>query len=126
MDFLTESSIAGQTLLRLVARGSSIIAELQRLVPFTPTAVRFAGFADEDKAAAAAVVERDPRAPRYKPVLADFRYLKTPEMFDRELNRNTGARAARETCAHRVAPRRLTGLRPPGSPHLPVPRHRPL
>ena len=91
MDFLTETSIAGQTLLRLVARGSSIIAELLRLSPFTPTSVRYAAFADEDKATAAAVTERDPRAPRYKAVLTDFRYLKTPEMFDRELNRNTGS-----------------------------------
>ena len=88
MDFLDATNIAGQTLLRLVSRGSAIIAELQRLVPFTPTAVVFAGFAEEDKAAAAAVAERDPRAPRYRAVLADFRYLKTPEMFDRELNRS--------------------------------------
>ena len=86
MDFLTEGSIAGQTLLRLVSRGSSIIAELQRLSALTPTAVRFAAAAAEDAAAAAAVAERDPRASRYKAVLYDFRYLKTPEMFDRALN----------------------------------------
>lgn len=89
MDFLTETNIAGQTLLRLVARGSSIIAELQRLVPFTPTAILVAAWADEDKAAALAVAERDPRAARFRGILWDFRYLKTPEMFEHEVNRNT-------------------------------------
>jgi WASH complex subunit strumpellin len=89
MEFLTETNIAGQTLLRLVSRGSSIIAELQRLVPFTPTAVLVAGLVEEDKAAASAVIERDPRAARFRGVLWDFRYLKTPDMFERELNRNS-------------------------------------
>ena len=91
MEFLTETNIAGQTLLRLVARGSSIIAELQRLVPFTPTSVLVAAWAEEDKTAALAVAERDPRAARFRSILWDFRYLKTPDMFERELNRNTAA-----------------------------------
>jgi WASH complex subunit strumpellin len=86
MDFLTEGSIAGQTLLRLVSRGSSIIAELQRLSALTPTAVKFAGYAEEDAGEAARIAESDPRAARYRAVLFDFRYLKTPEMFDRSLN----------------------------------------
>ena len=86
MDFLDQGSIAGQQLLRLVSRGSSIIAELQRLSSLTPTAIRFAGFAEEDREASASIAERDPRASRYRPILFDFRYLKTPEMFDRTLN----------------------------------------
>jgi WASH complex subunit strumpellin len=87
MEFLTAGNIAGQTLLRLVSRGSSIIAELLRLShTFVPPAVRFAALAGEDAAGAAAAVERDPRAARYRPVLFDFRYLKTPEMFNQQLN----------------------------------------
>jgi WASH complex subunit strumpellin len=87
MDFLTAGNIAGQTLLRLVSRGSSIIAELLRLSHgFVPPAVRFAALAGDDAGGAAAAVERDPRAARYRPVLYDFRYLKTPEMFNQQLN----------------------------------------
>jgi len=36
MEFLSEDNIAGQTLLRLVARGSAIIAELLRLSDHVP------------------------------------------------------------------------------------------
>ena len=86
MDFLTSDSIAGQNLLRLVSRGSSIVAELQRLSSLIPTAVEYAGYLEEDKALAASVVERDPRCPKYRPVLVDFRYLKEPERFDRAMN----------------------------------------
>jgi WASH complex subunit strumpellin len=46
MDFLAEGNICGQTLLRLVSRGSAIIAELQRLAEVVPGAL-LASAADE-------------------------------------------------------------------------------
>jgi WASH complex subunit strumpellin len=85
LDFLAEGNICGQTLLALVARGSSIVAELLRLSQHLPAAlsgpgsgVPLAAGADEAAAAAAAA--------KYAPVLFDFRYLKTPEMFDKGIN----------------------------------------
>ena len=112
MDFLTEGSIAGQTLLRLVSRGSSIIAELQRLSSLTPTALRYAGLAEEDAAEAARVLEGDPRAARYRPVLFDFRYLKTPEMFDKQLNTSAALAELDEELfdAHEAVLARFYGL----------------
>jgi WASH complex subunit strumpellin len=71
-DFLAE--ICGQTLLKLVARGNSIIAELHRLAQHVPPAL---------------TGEDDVSARRYGPILFDFRYLKTPEMFEKIIN--TGA-----------------------------------
>jgi WASH complex subunit strumpellin len=112
MDFLTEGSIAGQTLLRLVSRGSSIIAELQRLSSLTPTALRYAGLAEEDAAGAARVLEGDPRAARYRPVLFDFRYIKTPEMFDKQLNTSAALAELDEELfdAHEAVLARFYGL----------------
>ena len=40
MDFLAEDNVCGQTLLRLVARGNSIIAELKRMALATPSVFR--------------------------------------------------------------------------------------
>ena len=59
MDFLTPNSPAGQTLLRLVSRGNSVIAELLRLSDHVP-----AVFYLEDK--------DDVRT--YSAILFDFRY----------------------------------------------------
>jgi WASH complex subunit strumpellin len=72
LEFLAEGNVCGQTLLRLVSRGSALIAELQRLSDNIPRALR------GDNA--------DPDAVKYLPILYDFRYLKTPEMFDRQIN----------------------------------------
>ena len=36
MDFLAENNVCGQNLLRLVARGNAIIAELLRLRSYVP------------------------------------------------------------------------------------------
>jgi len=85
LDFLAEGNICGQTLLALVARGSSIVAELLRLSQHLPAALSGPGIgvplaAGADEAAAAAA------AAKYAPVLFDFRYLKTPEMFDKSIN----------------------------------------
>ena len=72
LEFLAEGNVSGQTLLKLVSRGSAVIAELQRLADHIPRALR----GDPS----------DPDAVKYGPILFDFRYLKTPEMFDRQIN----------------------------------------
>lgn len=72
LEFLAEGNVSGQTLLKLVSRGSAVIAELQRLADHIPRALR----GDSS----------DPDAVKYLPILFDFRYLKTPEMFDRQIN----------------------------------------
>ena len=80
MDFLAESNICGQSLLRLVARGSAIIAELLRLTDYVPPPVA-ACMEPAPEAAAAG-------AGKYGRILWDFRYLKTPEMFDEQIHAN--------------------------------------
>lgn len=70
-DFLAEHNVCGQTLLKLVSRGNSIIAELNRMSGHIPAALT-----GEDELSAR----------RYAPVLFDFRYLKTPEMFEKAIN----------------------------------------
>jgi WASH complex subunit strumpellin len=72
LEFLADGNICGQTLLRLVARGNSIIAEMQRLCQHIPTVMLPS--------------DENPLAAKYAPVLFDFRYLKTPEMFDKQIN----------------------------------------
>lgn len=72
LEFLADGNICGQTLLRLVCRGSAIIAELQRLSQHIPSVMLPS--------------EENPMAAKYAPVLFDFRYLKTPEMFDKQIN----------------------------------------
>ena len=66
LAFLDEKNVCGQTLLRLVARGSAIIAELLRLSGHIPPELL--------------------EPSKYDAVLFDFRYLKTPEMFDKAVN----------------------------------------
>ena len=44
MDFLAENNVCGQTLLRLIARGNSIIAELKRLAAVIPPIFRFVSY----------------------------------------------------------------------------------
>ncbi|RLN71613.1 hypothetical protein BBJ28_00007487 [Nothophytophthora sp. Chile5] len=63
MEFLAEENDCGQTLLRLVSRGSAIIAELLRLSNNIPGC--------------------------YLNILFDFAYLKNPEDFENMVNSNT-------------------------------------
>lgn len=72
LDFLAPANICGQTLLKLVSRGTAIIAEMMRLSEHVPAAM----LPSEDNVLAA----------KYAPILYDFRYLKTPEMFDKQVN----------------------------------------
>ena len=78
MSFIATDNLCGQTLLRLVARGSSIMAELFRLSQNVPSAFRVVSSGKAANADAA----------RYAPILFDFRYLKTQEIFERQVNKN--------------------------------------
>lgn len=72
IDLLAPTNICGQTLLKLVSRGSAIVAELLRLSEHIPSALR----PNSD----------DPSAAKYAPILFDFKYLQHKEVFDRQLN----------------------------------------
>lgn len=75
--FLSKSNVCGQTLLKLVARGNAIIAELSRLGDHLPPA--FLGELARDLDA--------PIAEKYAPILFDFRYFKEPDLFDSRISR---------------------------------------
>ncbi|XP_076032316.1 WASH complex subunit strump [Oratosquilla oratoria] len=69
-DFLAENNVCGQTILRLVARGNSIIAELLRLASFVPPVFRLETRAEQQK---------------YQDVVLDFTYFKAPEGFKKKI-----------------------------------------
>ena len=73
MSFVAQDNLCGQTLLRLVARGSSIMAELFRLSENIPPAFQVQAKGGDEK---------------YEPILFDFRYLKTQEIFERQINKS--------------------------------------
>eukprot|EP00667_Euglena_gracilis_P000875 EG_transcript_875 len=68
-DFLAEEELCGQTLLRLVSRGSAIIAELLRLAEHIPPV--FFPDCDTDR--------------EFQEVLADFGYLRGEDEFERRI-----------------------------------------
>ena len=67
LDFLHPDNVCGRTLLTLVARGSAILAELLRLSNHIPPALT------------------SPDS-KYAPILHDFRYLKSPELYDQKID----------------------------------------
>jgi WASH complex subunit strumpellin len=69
-DFLHPDNSAGQTLLQLVARGSAIIAELQRISDHIPPV--FLGTSREQA--------------KYASILLDFRYLASMDSYDEKLD----------------------------------------
>eukprot|EP00941_MAST-03F_sp_MAST-3F-sp1_P002473 g2473.t1 len=75
-DFLHADNLCGQTLLKLVSRGNSILAELLRLSYHTPPV--FLGSSSLD----------DPANEKYIPVLFDFSYLKAPSNYEAAINRD--------------------------------------
>ncbi|OQR94163.1 strumpellin [Achlya hypogyna] len=77
MEFLAEENECGQTLLRLVSRGSAIIAELFRLSNNIPGIFLGSAFVE------------DPEQRKYLDILFDFAYLKNPEEFETAVNSNT-------------------------------------
>ena len=71
VDFLADNNVCGQTVLRLVARGNAIIAELLRLSDFIPPV-----FKNENK------VEHI----KYAELLSDFSYFRNAEYFDHKID----------------------------------------
>ena len=70
MDFLAENNLCGQTLLRLVSRGSAIITELLRLSDFIPPVFKFDGKNEQNK---------------YAELMSDFSYFKNTEFFENRI-----------------------------------------
>ncbi|RXG50961.1 WASH complex subunit strumpellin [Armadillidium vulgare] len=70
MELLQENNTCGQTLLRLVARGNSILAEIMRLSNYIPPEFRLETKSDMQK---------------YGDVILDFSYFKTPSVFDKKI-----------------------------------------
>ncbi len=77
LDFLATDNLCGQNLVRIVARGSSIVAELLRLCGNIPE-VFFEGN------------ERGGNADnkKYADIMFDFHYLRDPEEFEKKINAN--------------------------------------
>jgi len=75
MDFLADTCVAGQTLLRLVSRGNAIVAELMRLSDNLP-----------DVFLAGAPTKENPNP--YHEIMFDFRYLKSAEYFEEKIDKN--------------------------------------
>jgi WASH complex subunit strumpellin len=71
MAFIARDNLCGQTLLRLSARGSSLIAELFRLSNNIPAVFR---------------EENTKNASMERQLLFDFNYLKRPEYYERKVN----------------------------------------
>jgi WASH complex subunit strumpellin len=67
-QFLSETNICGQTLLRLVSRGSAIVAELLRLSKYIPS-----------------VFQNDNPKAEHAPLLYDFRYLNQFELIEHKI-----------------------------------------
>ncbi|KAH9083252.1 hypothetical protein LEN26_021034 [Aphanomyces euteiches] len=77
LGFLAEENDCGQSLLRLVSRGSAIIAELLRLSNNIPGVFLGSAFVE------------DPEQKKYLDILFDFAYLKNPEEFENRVNSDT-------------------------------------
>ncbi|XP_014669948.1 PREDICTED: WASH complex subunit strumpellin-like [Priapulus caudatus] len=67
VDFLAENNNCGQTILRIVARGNAIIAELLRLSDFIPPVFKLETKNDQQK---------------YGEIICDFIYFKEPDEYD--------------------------------------------
>jgi WASH complex subunit strumpellin len=82
--FLEEGNVPGTTLLRLVARGNSIVAEIQRLAKVVPD--EFA-VADGGGTAVAGLTaaQRALQAEQYRDILVDFAYFNNQEYYDNKL-----------------------------------------
>lgn len=76
MNFLDKDNLCGQNLIRIVSRGSAIIAELLRMSTNIPEV-----FQGADKVT-------DPEQKKYIPILFDFAYLREQEEYERKLNEN--------------------------------------
>ena len=73
MDLLSEDNYCGQSLMRLVSRGSAIITELLRLSEYVPGA-----FLDDPP----------PEAQVYSPIISDFSCLKDLDTYETSISNN--------------------------------------
>jgi WASH complex subunit strumpellin len=73
MQFLDEQNLAGQSLLRLVARANAIIAELLRLSAHIPPVFKL-----EDRAT----------QKKYGEILMDFSYVSKADYFQQRIDRD--------------------------------------
>lgn len=76
MEFLSEDNICGQHLLKLVARGSAVIAELLRLSCNIPDIF------DTDS------MSKDPTRRKHIEILFNYQYLHDPEEHENNLSKN--------------------------------------
>ncbi|KAG0724668.1 WASH complex subunit 5 [Chionoecetes opilio] len=74
MDLLAENNVCGQALLRLVARGNSIIAELMRLSDYVPQVFRLETKAEQQK---------------YGDVVLDFTFFKAADGFNKKIENSS-------------------------------------
>lgn len=79
MAFIAKNNLCGQTLLRLSARGSSLIAELFRLSQNIPSVF---------------LEKNDKNASVERQLLFDFNYLKRPEYYERQINASEALQVA--------------------------------
>lgn len=71
VDFLAENNNCGQTILRIVARGNAIIAELLRLSDFVPPVFKLETKSEQQK---------------YGDLICDFSYFKETDTFDQRID----------------------------------------
>jgi len=74
-EFLSETNLCGQTLLRLVSRGNAIVAELLRLSNHIP----------EVFVVDLASPQAHPEQKRYADIIFDFKYLKTADFYEHKI-----------------------------------------
>lgn len=72
MEFLAEDNVCGQSLLLLVARGSAILAEMQRLSENIPKVIL--GTSQDQR--------------KYNKILFTFEYLKNIDYLEDEIQKN--------------------------------------
>ena len=75
-DFLHEDNLCGQTILALVSRGNSILAEMLRLAGMVPEVLLNGKNS------------RDPQQRKYAEVLFGFQYLKSPDVYEEKMVSN--------------------------------------
>lgn len=83
-NFLDKENLCGQNLLRIVSRGSAIIAELLRMSSNIPEVFLLN---NEDINNNKILI--DPEQKKYLNILFDFSYLREQEEYERRLNENT-------------------------------------
>lgn len=80
-DFLNEKNVAGQTLLRLVARGSAILTEMLRLSGHIPAVFLEPGSPGASNSYSGALIRA-----RFEGVVFDFQYFKKTDLFEHRIS----------------------------------------